>query len=273
MEDQRTQEQGAPAPGVETRSLGAVLSAARRSAGMTVEQLSALTRIREAIIHAFERDEFSQCGGDFYERGHIKALSRALGLDPEAMVHLYDELHGGDPPAVRMASVFRTDRRLRAAERRSPNWSMALGVALSLVVVFGIVRVMGGAGGTHEAGVEQIPAVPTLPAPGVHQRAKPAPPRAGASVKPTVAANQVVVQVKAKRSSYVNVADATGRKLFAGMMEAGMTSTWRAPDRVDLEVSDATAVSVQVNGKKVGKLGTRGQTVRRSFGPPAPPAR
>lgn len=267
MEDQSTQEQEAPAQGADRRSVGAMLSTARRSAGMTVEQLSAVTRVREAIINAFERDEFAQCGGDFYERGHIKALSRALGLDPEAMVQRYDEFNGGRPPALQMAGVFRTDRVLRAAERRGPTWSMGLGVVLSLVVIFGVVRVMGG--GTHPAAVEEISAGQGAPAAELHQRAKPAPPRASA----TVVSNEVVVQVKAKRSSYVNVLDAQGRSLFAGTMQPGMTSTWRAPNRVDLEVSDAGAVSVQVNGKKVGKLGSRGETVRRSFGPPAPPAR
>jgi hypothetical protein len=42
---------------------------------------------------------------------------------------------------------------------------------------------------------------------------------------------------------------------------------------VNLLLSDAGAVSVQVNGKKVKRLGARGEMVRRSFEAPKEPVR
>ncbi|MFD0883592.1 helix-turn-helix domain-containing protein [Streptosporangium algeriense] len=134
-------------------SIGSVLAQARRSAGLTVAGLSAHTRIREALIHAIERDDFSQCGGDFYARGHVRNMAKALGLDPEAVVHEYDELHGGVPLPVRAASVFQADTPIKIRESRSPNWTMAMGVALAIVVVFGVVKTMGGRGETPTAEV------------------------------------------------------------------------------------------------------------------------
>jgi cytoskeletal protein RodZ len=64
-------------------SIGEDLAEARRRAGLTVTQVSQQTRIRETIIRAIERDDYSACGGDFYARGHIRAIAWAAGADPE----------------------------------------------------------------------------------------------------------------------------------------------------------------------------------------------
>ncbi|NUR88584.1 MAG: DUF4115 domain-containing protein [Nonomuraea sp.] len=250
---------------MQEQSIGAMLAAARRARGLTVGQLSATTRVREALIYAIERDDFSLCGGDFYARGHIKAISRVVGLDPDAMVHLYDEQHGGGPKPVRAATVFQTDKRVKLRERRGPNWTLALGVALAIVVVFGIVRAMGGPDSTHMADVRSASPSPSVPP----NTPITEPPRRPAALTATKK-NLVVVKVKAKRASYLNVRDSKGRKLFSGTLRAGRSSTWQATSAVDMLIGDAGAVSLQVNGKNLGHPGSRGEMVRRTFGPSSP---
>ncbi len=74
-------------------SIGEVLAAARRQAGLTITQVSQRTRIRETIIRGIEEDDFAACGGDFYARGHIRAIARAAGVDGEPLVRQYDSSH------------------------------------------------------------------------------------------------------------------------------------------------------------------------------------
>ncbi len=74
-------------------SIGEVLAAARGQAGLTITQVSQRTRIRETIIRGIEDDDFSACGGDFYARGHIRAIARAAGVDGEPLVRQYDSSH------------------------------------------------------------------------------------------------------------------------------------------------------------------------------------
>ncbi|MFI6812175.1 helix-turn-helix domain-containing protein [Nonomuraea sp. NPDC050328] len=250
------------------QSIGSMLAEARREKGLTVGQLSASTRIREAVLYAIERDDFSLCGGDFYARGHVKGIAKALGLDPAAMAQLYEDQHGGVPVPVRAAEVFRADRKVRLRERRGPNWTMALGVALAIVLVFGVVRVMGGSGEVPTAEIQPAASVPSITA-GAGRSPAPEPPRR-TQAQSVGQASMVVVRAKARRSAYVTVRDARGRKLFAGTMPAGRTTTWKAPSEVKLLIGDAGAVSLQVNGKNLGTLGARGETVRRSFGPSVP---
>lgn len=59
-------------------SIGQAMQAAREQGGLTITQVSQQTRIRETIIRGIEHDDFSACGGDFYARGHIRAIARVI---------------------------------------------------------------------------------------------------------------------------------------------------------------------------------------------------
>ncbi len=117
-------------------SIGDALAQARRQAGLTISQVSQRTCIRETIIRGIERGDFSACGGDFYARGHVRSIARAVGADPDALVHEYDLAHG-PPQAIAAADVFEPSTPIRLKERRRrPNWSAAMALALAVIVGF-----------------------------------------------------------------------------------------------------------------------------------------
>jgi transcriptional regulator with XRE-family HTH domain len=71
-------------------SIGEGLAQARHEAGLSLAQISQRTRIREKIIVDIENDDYTACGGDFYARGHIRSIARAIGTDPEPFIREYD---------------------------------------------------------------------------------------------------------------------------------------------------------------------------------------
>ena len=81
-------------------SIGGTLAEARQQAGLTVAEVSTRTRIGQGLIHAIEQDEFGACGGDFYARGHIRAIATAVGADPQPLVSEYDAEHPYGSPAT-----------------------------------------------------------------------------------------------------------------------------------------------------------------------------
>ena len=99
-------------------SIGEVLAAARRQAGLTITQVSQRTCIRETIIRGIEEDDFAACGGDFYARGHIRAIARAAGVDGEPLVRQYDSSHR-TPKASTAAGVPGPCLRLRQRHGRA----------------------------------------------------------------------------------------------------------------------------------------------------------
>ncbi|MFC0861343.1 helix-turn-helix domain-containing protein [Sphaerimonospora cavernae] len=236
-------------------SVGAALSEARQRADLTVAQLSERTRIRESVIEGIERDDFSVCGGDFYARGHIRALATCLRLEAEDLVRQYDELHTSSRSPVRASAVFRGEDLVRNRSRHASNWTMAAVVALALVVVFAVVRLLSGSGGKAGETTAQLPiAVPNA---GPHQVHEPG--------KPAQAQGVVTLKAVAKKSTWINVRDGQGHKVFQGTLSEGKATTWTAKGRMRVTVGDAGAVRLEVNGKDVGSLGKDGQTVHRTF--------
>ncbi len=86
--------------------IGGALAEARSEAGLTVDQVSERTRIRATIIRAIECDDYAACGGDFYARGHIRAIARVVGTDPAPLIEEYDVAHS--PPAPAEPTAHRT---------------------------------------------------------------------------------------------------------------------------------------------------------------------
>ena len=80
--------------------IGGALAEARSEAGMTITQVSERTRIRETIIRDIERDDYATCGGDFYARGHIRAIAQAVGADPVPLIMEYDAARMPSPEPV-----------------------------------------------------------------------------------------------------------------------------------------------------------------------------
>src|SRR5215475_7906139 len=116
-------------------SIGDALAEGRRQAGLTVTQVSQRTCIRETIVRSIERGDFTGCGGDFYARGHIRSIATAVGLDPDPLVAEYDRTMGA-PQAISAADVFQPVTPVKLKERRRPNWTAVM--ALALLVIAGI---------------------------------------------------------------------------------------------------------------------------------------
>ena len=72
-------------------SLGSMITQARKSAGLSIEDLSASTNIRGSLLREMESDSFGNCGGETYARGHIRNIATKLGVDPLIFIAAFEE--------------------------------------------------------------------------------------------------------------------------------------------------------------------------------------
>jgi hypothetical protein len=103
-------------------TIGETLAEARRWAGLSVAEVSQRTRIRETLVKNIEHDDYSGCGGDFYTRGHIRAIARVVGTDPEPLIEEYDTARR-EPPGEAAAGAppqFSSVRTSGWPQRRDP---------------------------------------------------------------------------------------------------------------------------------------------------------
>ncbi|MCQ4082921.1 DUF4115 domain-containing protein [Streptomyces sp. RB6PN25] len=253
------------------QSVGRALAQARLAARLTVDEVSATTRVRVPIVQAIEQDDYTRCGGDVYARGHIRTLARAVGLDPGPLVAQYDGEHGGRPAPTPVAPVYDTER-IRP-EPRSPNWTAAMIAAIVIVVAFVGFTMFGGSrsGSAPTAGHAPQPqaAAQTHPTHSTAPRTAPAPTRSAIAAAP---AGKVTVKLATTGESWVSVTDDNGNSLFEGLMQAGDSKTFTNDKRINLVLGNAAAVRMFVNGKDLGPSGGDGQIVRTSFTPGDPQA-
>lgn len=126
-------------------SIGEALAQARHQAELTVGEVSGSTRIRETIIRDIERDDYAACGGDFYARGHIRAIADVLHVDSAPLIAEYDENYRA--PEIPAASVFEPVVPIKLRERPRVNWSAVLAVlVVAALGVGGYFYFAGGSG-------------------------------------------------------------------------------------------------------------------------------
>ena len=90
-------------------TVGEALAEARYQAGLTVDEVSERTRIREAVIRCIEQDDYGACGGDLYVHGYVRAIAGAIGIDAQPLIREYDlgraEAPGSADPAADPAAA------------------------------------------------------------------------------------------------------------------------------------------------------------------------
>jgi cytoskeletal protein RodZ len=222
-------------------SIGDTLAEARRQAGLTMTQVSRQTRIRESIISAIERGDFSSCGGDFYARGHIRSSASAVGAEPAALIRDYDEEHA--PGALRAAQIFEsaTPIRIREPRRLRLGWVFAV---FALLAVAGFV--------SYHVLVTHAPSPAATATSRVRHIAKPTP-KTHVTAKPTVthpaAGPQAVIRLTASQDCWVKLSASSGQSIYEGMILAGSSMTWHERHAVSMVIGNPAGIGLTVNGR------------------------
>jgi cytoskeletal protein RodZ len=219
-------------------SIGDVLAQGRHQAGLTVTQVSQRTCIRETIIRGIERGDFSGCGGDFYARGHIRSIAGVVGVEPAPLIEEYDATMGA-PQAISAADVFQPVTPIKLKERRRPNWTAAM--ALALVLIAGIFAYQ------HFAGRPSTAARQDARVQNPSTASKPKVNTSPAAVQH--APRHMHISLRATRDCWVQLTNTRGATLFSGMVYAGNSMNWTERHPVTMVLGNPSGVRLLVNGR------------------------
>jgi cytoskeletal protein RodZ len=245
-------------------SIGDVLAEARCQADLTISEVSQATCIRETIIRGIERDDYSACGGDFYARGHVRSIARAVGTDSDSLIREYDLTYGA-PTAITAADAFEPSTPIKLRERRGPNWSAVMALALALIVGFAVYQAWPSTGVSRVAAQAAAARRPGRPHRG-HTAGKVTGSSPGIHRSPG-AARDVVIHLSAIEDCWVHLTTASGRTIFSGIVYGGTREHWTERQAVSLVLGNPGGIALTVNGKDLGAPGHSGGPVTLSFGP------
>jgi len=262
-------------------SIGQTLARWRAQRGESVSNVAARLRCDVAVIEALEADRFNDLGAPVFARGHLKRYADLLGAPVDELLERWAAVQRQSVAPPDLTSMPRT--RARSVDTRV--WGRRVGAAAVALVIglaaWWILKGSGTATTPTQLAAQALPPPPPAPTPlpvvaqpAVADAATPlpatpetTPPPAGTTPAvvtpapvttavspasaPPVADDRARLRLAAREDSWVQVVDATGRRLYFGTLrrDDSISLNGAAPLRVLLGRADAT--SVELAGRPV----------------------
>ena len=247
-------------------SLGSMITKARKFAGLSIDELSAATNIRAPLLRQIESDNFSQCGGETYARGHLRNIATKLNVDPQLFLTAFEDeqMHVDRSMQDLLVenSVMREPR-----ENRKVSWKVLVAISISTLFIAGIAQILISNNSTPDIPIalEETTEPSTSAEPTTEPTAVVEEEPTDEPVISTGEGVEVIITATRARS-WLFVSDSSGQTLFSGQISRGVSKTFTASEQLNLKVGNAGGVDLSVNGKKVDPLGADGQVVSVSYG-------
>jgi cytoskeleton protein RodZ len=227
----------------DARGIGARLRGARERRGLTVLQAAEKLHVDAHVLEALEAGDFAALGAAVYVRGHLRRYAELLGEPPPELGELYTIASGPD---------------LTRIPHREPDRDSSL--VLPALVVLGVFAVVGLLWWVVTLpGVEPQPvAQPPVTAPPAGRRSaaaslQPAAPAGAhlAAADSAAAPGEARLALKFSDVSWVEVYDAGGRRLLAGLGPPDSARILSGAPPLRVVLGNAPAVAMQLNGHPV----------------------
>ena len=234
----------------------------RELRGVSLDEISAATRIASRFLRAIEDEQWDQLPGGVFNRGFVRAVARYLGLDEEDILAEYGLVSGeghrvpvwtGSPPAV-------------TPDRPWLPWALAAVVALAVIAagwftVHRIVQWRAGRAGVVRQAADPVPPASSIPeaaaAASTADGSPPPAPNHGGSA-PATDSSLFQIKIEAKTQTRLTVDSDAGR-LFNGTIHGGEAHVFTARELFQISTDDAGALVLELNGQTLAPIGPHGR--------------
>lgn len=224
--------------------IGARLRSAREARGLTTLQAAEKLRVDARILEALEAENFTALGPAVYVRGHLRHYAELIGESPTELQSLYSAA----APAPELTRI----------PHRDPHGRSSRLVALALLVLVGvaIAGVVWWLMTLPAAKPQAVSAeLPESAQPGSASAAQLVNAVADAQARGTggagAASAETQLALRFSAVSWVQVYDASGRRLFEGFNAPDSARTLAGAPPLKVVLGNAPGVAVRVNGQKV----------------------
>jgi cytoskeletal protein RodZ len=239
-------------------NLGEVLKSARTAAGLSIEDLAAITSVRAGLLSEMERNDFSHCGGDIYARGHLRNIAPKLGLDPAQLIDLYNTEHSMESRSINEMLAENNVTRV-PKEKKSLSWKVPAAFSVATLLVLGVAQIVysniNSSNTTSATPIESA-------SPTATPTAEPTPTSSSSEVPATVG---VTLSITAARGNSLIDIVVDGEHVDKGSIFQGESKSFEATTSISVFFSNPAGLDVTVNGELLQPLGGQNEEVRRTF--------
>jgi len=232
------------------------LAQAREAAGLTVEQISALTNIRAAVIKDLEMNSVEICGGIAYARGHIRTITKVLNQKTPKSVSFDADLIVAEIEAAQSEDGRKIIDRLaennvadKPREKKRIKFRTLASISAAVLSIGFVAQVAIGNVSNIDVDTSQI----TTTRKSFQNEAASTP----------AGVNLVVTGISGK--SWIGLTNANGEQVFNGQISSGQVATFTDPQLIKAVIGNAGAVKLNLNGSDLGVAGAEGEVVRLDF--------
>ena len=239
-------------------NLGEVLNSARTAAGLSLDDLAAITSVRAGLLDDMERNDFSHCGGDIYARGHLRNIAPKLGLDAAQLVDLYNAEHSVESRSINEMLAENNVTRV-PMEKKSLSWKVPAAFSLAILLTLGIAQIvysnLNSSNSTTATPIEST-------SPSANPSAEPTP---SSSTSELPATGGVTLSITAARGNSLIDIVVDGEHVDKGSIFQGESKSFEATTSISVFFSNPAGLDVTVNGELLQPLGGQNEEVRRTF--------
>jgi len=237
-------------------NLGEVLNSARTAAGLSLDDLAAITSVRAGLLGEMERNDFSHCGGDIYARGHLRNIAPKLGLDATELVDLYNTEHSIESRSINEMLAENNVTRV-PMEKKNLSWKVPAAFSLAILLILGIAQIV-------YSNINSSNSTTATPI-------ESASPTASPSAEPTPSSSEipatggVTLSITAARGNSLIDIVVDGEHVDKGSIFQGESKSFEATTSISVFFSNPAGLDVTVNGELLQPLGGQNEEVRRTF--------
>ena len=232
------------------------LAQARETAGLTVEQISALTNIRVAVIKDLENNSVDICGGIAYARGHIRTIAKVLNQKTPKSISFDADLIVAEIEAAQSNDGRKIIERLaennvadKPKEKKRMKFKTLATISATVLSIGFVAQVAINNVSNIDVDTSQI----TTSRKSFQNEAASTP----------SGVNLVVTGINGK--SWIGLTNANGEQVFNGQISSGQVATFSDPQLIKAVIGNAGAVKLNLNGSDLGVVGAEGEVVRLDF--------
>jgi cytoskeletal protein RodZ len=232
------------------------LAQARETAGLTVEQISALTNIRVAVIKDLENNSVDICGGIAYARGHIRTIAKVLNQKTPKSISFDADLIVAEIEAAQSNDGRKIIERLaennvadKPKEKKRIKFKTLATISATVLSIGFVAQVAINNVSNIDVDTSQI----TTTRKSFQNEAASTP----------SGVNLVVTGINGK--SWIGLTNANGEQVFNGQISSGQVATFTDPQLIKAVIGNAGAVKLNLNGSDLGVAGAEGEVVRLDF--------
>lgn len=239
-------------------NLGEVLSSARASSRLSLDDLASLTSIRAGLLSEMEKNNFSHCGGDIYARGHLRNIAPKIGLDANQLMDLYNEEHSAESRSINEMLAENNVARV-PHEKKSISWKVPAAFSIAIILVLAIAQIVI-TNVNSENPIKPLATATATPEPSASAVATEA-----ASPTTSPVGGGVTMSITAARGNSLIDIVVDGQHVAKGSIFQGESKSFEATTSISIYFSNPAGLDVTVNGELLAPLGGQNQEVRRTF--------